>query len=145
MEFAGAGAFEPLEPALLPPLVVAWQADTSAASGAVHGDLRDRHARGDASVIAALEQLANAARRARIALLDGDRAAFADSVDATFDLRRQLLRLDPRHVAMVGCARAHGAAANFTGSGGAIVAVCRDRGHRATVAEALVQAGCECG
>ena len=53
------------------------------------------------------------------------------------------MTLDPRHVAMIDCARAHGAAANYTGSGGAIVAVCSDRAHRAEVEAALADIGCE--
>lgn len=142
MEFAGDGRFEPLRPSLLPPLVIAWRESTAAVSGIVHSDLRDRHARGEPAVIAAVDVLARSARAARAALLDGDRVAFARAVDATFDARRRLLPLDPRHVMMVECARAHGAAANYTGSGGAIVAVCRDAGHRAVVLQGLSRIGC---
>ena len=52
-----------------------------------------------------------------------------------------MMSLDPRHVEMVSVARAAGAAANYTGSGGAIVAVCRDA-HREAVARQLRSAGC---
>jgi GHMP kinase-like protein len=38
---------------------------------------------------------------------------------------------------MIECAREAGAAANYTGSGGAIVCVCDDQKHRERVAEAL--------
>jgi shikimate kinase len=48
-----------------------------------------------------------------------------------------MLELDPRCVEMIETARAAGACANYTGSGGAIVAVCRDEQHRAEVRQAL--------
>jgi hypothetical protein len=44
---------------------------------------------------------------------------------------------------MITAARVCGAAANFTGSGGAIVAVCRDLDHTAEVEAALSAIGCE--
>jgi hypothetical protein len=43
---------------------------------------------------------------------------------------------------MVTAARSAGAAANYTGSGGAIVAVCRDSAHAAEVARGLERIGC---
>jgi GHMP kinases C terminal len=48
-----------------------------------------------------------------------------------------MMPLDPRHVEMIELARGAGATANYTGSGGAIVAVCRDEDHRDEVALAL--------
>ena len=53
-----------------------------------------------------------------------------------------MLALDPRHVEMIECARAAGAGANYTGSGGAIVAVCRDDEHRPRVQHALRELRC---
>jgi glucuronokinase len=83
------------------------------------------------------------ARAARAALFRGDHNGFAAAVDGSFDMRRRMLALDRRHVEMVECARSLGASANFTGSGGAIVAVCRDERHRNEVATGLVKTGCE--
>lgn len=54
-----------------------------------------------------------------------------------------MMALDPRHVEMISIARGYGASANYTGSDGAIVAVCRDAAHRATVAAGLSAGGCE--
>ena len=54
-----------------------------------------------------------------------------------------MLTLDPRHVEMIECARAAGAAANYAGSGGAIVAVCVDAAHRRDVRAKLDQISCE--
>ena len=142
MDFAGAGRYDPLDPVLLPPLVVAWRAETAADSGPLHSDLRARFARGDQAVVDGLARAAAAAHEARAALLAADHAGVRRSVDATFDARRRMMPLDPRHVEMVSVARAAGAAANYTGSGGAVVAVCRDEVHREAVAEQLGSAGC---
>jgi glucuronokinase len=142
MDFGPDGGYEPLDAGLLPPLVVAWRGDTSADSGIVHGNLRSRFDAGEAVVVASMTHLARLARDARAALVRGDRAAFTASVDASFDARAQMMELDERHVAMVERARACGAGANYTGSGGAIAAVCRDESHRAQVTAALREIGC---
>jgi glucuronokinase len=86
--------------------------------------------------------LAAAARRARDALVAEDHRGFAASVDQTFDLRRRLMALDGLCVEMVDAARSRGASANYTGSGGAIVAVCKSPAHADEVAEVLGGAGC---
>jgi galactokinase/mevalonate kinase-like predicted kinase len=137
MDFRGPHRYERLDPRLLPPLVVAWRAETAGDSGSVHAQLLRN---GD--VAAVTVRLASLARAARGALHAGDFDAFAACVDGSFDLRRQLMELDSRHVEMIELARGCGAAANYTGSGGAIVAVCRDPAHQGAVAEALASAGC---
>jgi hypothetical protein len=71
-------------------------------------------------VRAGMARLAEAARTAAQALREGDHAAFAAALDASFDERAALLDLDPRHAAMVHAARGAGASANYAGSGGAI-------------------------
>ncbi len=129
--------FEPLDPSRLPPLVLAWRTDAAADSGPIHDGLRTRFGRGDATVTEGMRALAQVAREARTALVRQDIGAFAGCADASFDARQRMLRLDPRHVAMIHAARELGAGANYAGSGGAIVAVCRDAGHRAEVLGAL--------
>jgi glucuronokinase len=89
-----------------------------------------------------MAELATAACGARDALLARDPVGFARNVDRTFDLRARTLEFDPRCVRMIELARAAGAAANYTGSGGAIVAVCRDEQHAGEVAGALERIGC---
>ncbi|MGZ4261466.1 MAG: mevalonate kinase family protein [Solirubrobacteraceae bacterium] len=142
MDFGPGGGYEPLDAGLLPPLVVAWRGDTSADSGIVHGDLRSRFDAGEGVVVRSMTRLAQLAREARAALVTGDLAAFAASVDASFDARAQMMELDVRHVAMIERARACGAGANYTGSGGAVAAVCRDESHRVEVTAALREIGC---
>jgi glucuronokinase len=138
----GPHCYEQLDPALLPPLLVAWREDSGSHSGDVHAPLRDRHDAGEAAVVQALAELGSLARAARAALLAGDRAELGRCVDGSFDARQRMLDLDPRHVAMIECARAGGAAANYAGSGGAILAVCADAEHHHHVAGELQRAGC---
>lgn len=133
----------PLDRGMLPALIVAWRADSGGHSGDVHAPLRDRHAAGEPDVLRAMRTLTRAAHEAADAIATGDHEALCASVDASFDARRSMLALDPRHVEMIEVARAAGAAANYAGSGGAIVAVCSDRSHRERVRTALERIGCE--
>ena len=141
MDFAS-GEHRRLDAALLPPLLIAWREDCSEHSGTVHDDLRGRWAQGDPPVRDGMGELAALAHEATRALAGGDASTFAHCVDRSFDLRSRMLALDPRHVAMIDRARSCGAAANYTGSGGAIVAVCTDRAHRRHVIDALARDGC---
>jgi glucuronokinase len=141
MDFGGARPrVERLDPALLPPLYLAWRAESGESSHTVHRGLRDRA--GDARVRAGMARLADHARAARDALVAGDHSAFAAAVDGSFDEREALIELDPRHVAMVRAARAAGASANYAGSGGAIVGTLPEDGL-APVASALRELACE--
>jgi glucuronokinase len=142
MDFGTPERFEPLDAALLPPVVVALQTAPGEDSGIVHGDLRARYRRGEPRVHEALADLARLAHRARDAVLAGDGDALAACADGSFDARARMLDLDPRHVAMVGLARAAGAGANYAGSGGAIACVCRDAGHQRDVLDVLTRGGC---
>jgi glucuronokinase len=136
-----AGLYEALDPALLPPLFVAWNLEAAEHSGVTHGNLRARFERGERIVLDAISELADHAHEARNALLAGEREAFARCVDGSFDARRRMLTLDADHVAMIELARGHGASANYTGSGGAIVGCCRDEDHRTEVLAAFKSAG----
>ena len=90
----------------------------------------------------ALKSSATSPAAAAAALRQRDHAELRRCVDRSFDARRRMLELDPRHVEMVECARASGASANYTGSGGAIVAVCPDAAIRARASGALRSLGC---
>jgi glucuronokinase len=131
---------ERLPASLLPPLYLAWRADASEASHAVHGGLQARAE--EPRVRRAMTRLGDHARAARAALLAGDTPAFAAAIDASYDERRSLLPLDPRHAAMVEAARAAGASANYAGSGGAIVGTLPRAGLE-PVAKALRALGCD--
>jgi glucuronokinase len=141
MDFAEAEPrVERLDPALLPPLYLAWRPDAAETSHAVHGGLRERA--GEPAVARAMARLGGHARAARDALGAGDHRAFGAALDASFDERRAVVSLDPRHVAMIDAARGAGACANYAGSGGAIVGTVPAAGQ-APVATALSALGCE--
>ena len=143
MEFgSGRAHLSRLDPATLPPIVIAWREHAAAASGLVHSDLRARYDAGEQDVRAAMVELAALARAARDALAGGDHGTLRACADASFDARARVLALDPRHLEMIEIARAAGAAANYTGSGGAIVALCEDQRHREAVALALSEGRC---
>jgi glucuronokinase len=125
MDFAQ-GTVESLDPAGLPPLFVAWREDHAEHSGAVHAPLRERVQRREPQAVTLLAELAAAARAGRDAIAAADHPALAALVDRTFDLRAQLLELDPRHVRLVELAREHGSHATFAGSGGAVAGIAGD-------------------
>jgi glucuronokinase len=127
----------------LPPLLIAWRPDSGGHSGAVHAPLRDRHAQGDPVVLRAMGMLTDAGHGAARAVAAADDDALRACVNASFDARRSMLDLDARHVELIETARAAGAAANYAGSGGAIVAVCADPAHRERVDAALRGIGCQ--
>lgn len=142
MDFSDPPRYVALDPQLLPPLVIAWNEEAAADSGDVHRELRRRHTRGDPVLEAAMSELAGAAREAQQALLAHDLNRFADCVDTSFDIRRRLMALDPLCVEMIEAARNAGAGANYTGSGGAIVAACRGEASAAELQRALAKIGC---
>lgn len=143
MDFAGDGSLERLDPGLLPPLLIAWRADASGHSGSTHASLARRYAADEPLVHQTMERLAAAARDAHAALLERDLARFGQCVDETFDLRAGMLALDPRSVEMIEIARRCGASANYTGSGGAIVAVSPDRERLEAAEHELEEVGCQ--
>ncbi|KAK9904684.1 hypothetical protein WJX75_000560 [Coccomyxa subellipsoidea] len=126
MQAHGYGRYECLDPAVLPRLWLVYAKEPSD-SGAVHTDVRQRWQRGDADVAEAMTTFASIAETGRLALETGDRLALAGLMDRNFDTRRRLFGdavLGEVNLRMIECARSVGAAAKFTGSGGAIVAFC---------------------
>jgi glucuronokinase len=139
----GHGRYVPLDPALLPPLVVAYRPDAATDSGIAHAPMHERFDAGEPLVVETMAAIGALAHEGREALLAGDRTRLGKLMDRNFELRRRIYELDPRHVAMIDAARSAGAAANFAGSGGAVVALPpRDalagRLRRALEAEGLV-------
>lgn len=116
---------ERLDPVLLPPLLVAYDPEATGHSGSVHASVRERYDAGDPAVIETMGEIAALAHAGRGALLGSELGPLAELLDRNFDLRQRIYDLDPRHVEMLEAAREAGAAANYAGSGGAIVAVPR--------------------
>jgi glucuronokinase len=136
------GVYEPLDPALLPPLYLAYRLDVSEPTEIFHNDLRSRYQMGEPAVLNAMVQFAELAAEGREALLAGEHRRFGTLVNANFDLRRAICRLPPDHTAMVDVARSVGATAHFSGSGGAIVGTYPDQETYARLEKALGEIGC---
>jgi len=126
MESKGQGIYEPIPPDRLPPVYIAYRTDMSESSDVFHNDIRGRYDRGETEVIDAMSFWAELTVAARDALLAGNRKELSQILDANFDRRRALYKIHPDNLAMVDAARAAGASAKFTGSGGAIVGLFED-------------------
>ena len=136
------GVYERLDPALLPPIYIAYKDDVSEPMEVFHNDIRARYNAGDPVVVAAMATFAGLAAKAREALSAGDHAELARLMDTNFDTRRSIYQLPRGQVEMIDVARSAGASAKFAGSGGAIVGTCRDEATFADLQAALGGIGC---
>jgi len=134
--------YEPLDPALLPPLYLAYHHGFSEPTEVFHNDARERFHRGEQDVVNGMRRVADLAASARQALLDRDAGTLSRLIDENFDVRRATFRLPPWQVEMVDAARACGASANFAGSGGAIVGTYDNPATLDALRPALEAAGC---
>jgi len=139
---SGPGVFTPVRAAGAMRLFVASRASTSEPSQIVHGDLRARFDSRDQTVTDAMPILANRAVDAAAAFTAADVVRLGAAMDATFDTRASILDLARSHVEMVEAARAAGAHANFTGSGGSVVVLARSADVEAAARQSLNKLGC---
>jgi len=121
VEKLGYGMYEELDPALLPPVYVAFTTQLSEGTEVFHNDIRGRWNRGERDIVSAMYQWANLAHRVRDMIVDGKGREIGPLLNENFDLRRRLFKLSQGNIDMVEAARSVGASAKFTGSGGAIV------------------------
>ena len=140
-EEAGSGAVERLDPALLPPLLLAWHGQPGASSGDVHAPVFARFQRGDRKVRTVMEELACNAVAGRAALEAGDASALIACVNRNFDLRSEVFAIAPADRALIEFGRSLGAGAKLPGSGGAVLYACRDDAHRARIDAACRELG----
>jgi glucuronokinase len=126
IEKRGYGIYEPLDPATLPKVYVAYTTRLSEGTEVFHNDIRGRWKRGERDVVSAMYQWANLAQRVRDMLVKGDGHLIGPLLNENFDLRRRLYQISAGNIEMVEAARACGASAKFTGSGGAIVGTYED-------------------
>lgn len=141
MEGRGYGHYEPLDPALLPHLYVAYRTSLSEGTEVFHSNIRQRWLSGDPEVVGAMNTWASYAEQGRRALLDHDYATLNRLINANFDLRTKLYRISRENIEMVETARACGAASTFTGSGGAIVGTYTDDAMYQRLTEAFREIG----
>jgi glucuronokinase len=142
------GVYERLDPALLPPVYLAYIArdtgDFVQPTYAVHTPLRVRYQQGEAAVVEAMKTFAGLAQEGRDALLGRDHARLAAVINSNFDVRRSILpQMLPGQIQMVETARSVGASAHFAGSGGAILGTYRDEVMFDKLRSALREMGCQ--
>ena len=117
----GHGFYQPLDPTLLPNLFIAYKTELSKVSGKVHNDVRTRYSQGDKFVIDTLGAIADLAEQGKAALLEKDHKLLHALMDENFNLRCKIMDISNSNMELVNTARACGASATFTGSGGSII------------------------
>lgn len=135
MEQRGYGMYEPLDPGLLPNLFIAYRTDLAEGSEVFHNDIRQRWDDGEPEVVRAMQDFAGYAEEAKALLLAGRGKEIGPLLDANFDRRCSITAVSPKNMEMVERARSVGAHCKFSGSGGAIVGVCRDDAMYAALEE----------
>jgi glucuronokinase len=136
------GVYERLDPALLPPVYVAYCDEMGEPTEVIHNNLRQRYDRGDADVVKAMRTFADLAQDARGALAEGDVAHLSRLIDTNFDTRRSICQLHTGHIEMIERARKMGATAKFAGSGGAIIGTYTDESMFRALQKELGQMRC---
>ena len=123
----GYGHYEPIDPGILPPLYLAYDASLAERSDVFHNNIRERFDRGEKEVVAAMRFWADLTDQVRDCLGGkADPGKIGQLINANFDKRREIYQVSDRNIAMVNAARAAGASAKFSGSGGAIVGTYED-------------------
>ena len=137
------GVYEPINPEKLPPLYLAYRAQSSEPTEVVHGNLRLRYEQGEPEVLAAIQHFASLTVQAREAILAGDALQLARLINENFDLRQSICQIADSQREMVHCARTTGASAKFAGSGGAIIGTYTDEIMFAALQHELGRIGCQ--
>lgn len=126
IEQQGYGRYELLDSAKLPPIYIAYRTDLSEISDVFHNNIKARFLAGDKTVVNAMTFWADITDQALQCLETGDAKKLAALMDANFDKRASIYNLNKGNIRMVKAARACGASAKFTGSGGAIIGIYED-------------------
>lgn len=126
MEAQGYGNYERLDSGLLPPLFVAYRKDLGQGSEVIHQTVRERWLEGDKEVMTAMHDFASYAQAVRDLLVAGKGREAGEWLDKNFERRCSIFKVDARNKKMVDTARAVGAHAKLTGSGGAIIGIYED-------------------
>lgn len=121
MRQQGHGRYESIDPALLPPLYVAFDANRAEGSERVHNRLRALFDEGEPKVVGAMQEFASLAEQTRAMLLAGRGREIGPLLNRNFDLRKEIMHIAAENLRMIDTARSTGASAQFTGSGGAII------------------------
>ncbi|XP_020597824.1 glucuronokinase 1-like isoform X2 [Phalaenopsis equestris] len=140
----GHGIYIPMDIDLLPPLHLIY-AENPSDSGKVHSTVHKRWLDGDQFIISSMEEVAKIALDGHKALTERNNSELAKLMNSNFDLRRKMFGddvLGALNIQMVATARGVGAAAKFTGSGGAVVVFCSEGPEQVKLLEdACLKAG----
>ncbi len=136
-----ADSYRRLDPAILPPLYIAYDPRTGEVSGKVHSDVKFRWLRGDPDVREAIAVFPRLVDEGMVCLESGDREGFMKRVDTNFDTRARIWNLSERDHEMVRIGRQKGAAVKFCGSGGAVIGVMKDEADFPVIENAYQAAG----
>lgn len=142
LEKHGHGIYEPLHPAKMPPLYVAYDPARAEVSDIPHRNLRTLFEAGDPTVLAAMQRYRQITDLGKNALLAGDWDTLHQVINENFDLRRTIMNIAPENLKMVEVARSTGASAKFAGSGGAIVGLYKDGRQYQQLSDALAALRC---
>jgi glucuronokinase len=126
MEQYGHGKYEPIDPALLPKIYIAYKTDLGKVSGKVFNDVKARYEKGDPHVIATLAEIASLAEQGYAAIQNRNYKLLSELINANFDNRCKIMNISDSNMELVNTARSCGAAASFSGSGGAIIGTYED-------------------
>ena len=138
------GRYEPLDPANLPPLYVAFSLEYSEPTEVFHNNLRFRFNQGERDVVDAMKKFAELTVSAKNAVEQKNTKELARLMDANFDIRRSICQLPKEHIEMIETARKVGACAKFAGSGGAIIGVCETAKMFENLQNEMRSIGCIC-
>jgi glucuronokinase len=135
------GRYEEINPALLPPLYVAYRDALSEGTEVVHNDLRERWEKGDPKVRQAMVRFAGIAEEYYHALREHDLRRASELMNQNFDVRAGIIPISQANWDLINAARNVGASAKFCGSGGAIVGVYWDDAMYADLERAMSEIG----
>ena len=122
----GYGKYERLPTEKLPQFYIAYKTNLSKVSGKVLNDIKTRYEKGDEQVVNTLKEIAELAEKGKEAILNGDYDTLGFLINENFNNRRKIMSISDSNNEMVETARACGASASFTGSGGAIIGIYKD-------------------
>jgi glucuronokinase len=117
----GHGDYEQIEPELLPNLYISYKINLGKVSGAVFNDVKTRFEEGEPLVVDTLAEIAQVAADGKKAILNGDQELLFQLINKNFDLRAKIFNISESNHELIRAARACGASAKFTGSGGSII------------------------
>jgi glucuronokinase len=142
IESRGFGDYQELHPPKMPPLYVAYDPRRAEVSDVPHRNLRALYEGGDRTVLQTMQKFRRLTDRGRAALQAGDWDELHRVTDENFELRRAIMNIAPENLRMVETARAAGASAHFSGSGGAITGIYHGGRQYQELVDSLSAIGC---